>query len=180
MLAEAGYLEARRGRGGGTFVAEVLPQLEARDPHDVLRELRVTLGDTLVLRRVLEVGAAELAADHATHADVERLAELIEETAGFDAGSYPLYRAVDSRLHIAIAAICGSLQLVEAITEAHGVISEVMNGMPRSNETLDNSTAQHHRLLAAIESHDRDAARVVMREHVEGIERLISGLIPAA
>jgi DNA-binding FadR family transcriptional regulator len=98
--------------------------------------------------------------------------------ARFDAGSYPSYRAVDSRLHIAIAAISGSLQLVEAITEAHGVISEVMNGMPRSNETLDNSTAQHHRLLAAIESHDRDAARVVMREHVEGIERLISGLIP--
>src|SRR4029079_18246107 len=59
-LAEAGYLEARRGRGGGTFVAEVLPQLEARDPHDVLRELRDTLGDTLVLRRVLEVGDAQL------------------------------------------------------------------------------------------------------------------------
>jgi DNA-binding FadR family transcriptional regulator len=178
VLAEAGYLEARRGRGGGTFVAEVLPQLEARDPHDVLRELGSTLGDTLVLRRVLEVGSAELAAEHATRADVERLAQLIDEVAEFDAGSYPSYRAVDSRLHIAIAAISGSLQLVEAITQTHGVISDVMNGMPRSNETLDNSTAQHHRLLAAIESHDRDAARVVMREHVEGIERLISGLTP--
>ena len=110
---------------------------------------------------------------------MERLVELIDEAAKFDAGSYPSYRAVDSRLHIAIAAISGSLQLVEAITQTHGVISDVMNGMPRSNETLDNSTAQHHRLLAAIESHDRDAARVVMREHVEGIERLISGLIPA-
>jgi len=179
VLAEAGYLEARRGRGGGTFVAEVLPQLEARDPHDVLRELRDTLGDTLVLRRVIEVGSAELAAERATRADVERLVELVDEAATFDASAYPSYRAVDSRLHIAIAAISGSLQLVEAITESHAVISEVMNGMPRSDETLINSTEQHHRLLAAIESHDRDAARVVMREHVEGIEHLLSGLIPA-
>jgi DNA-binding FadR family transcriptional regulator len=54
-----------------------------------------------------------------------------------------------------------------------------MNGMPRSDETLHNSTEQHHRLLAAIESHDRDAARVVMREHLEGIEHQLSGLIPA-
>jgi DNA-binding FadR family transcriptional regulator len=179
VLAEAGYLEARRGRGGGTFIAEVLQQLEARDPHDVLREMRHTLADTLTLRRVLEVGSAELAAERATGADVERLNELVDEAAQFDASAYPSYRAVDSRLHIAIAAISGSLQLVEAITNSHAVISEVMNGMPRSDETLVNSTEQHHRLLAAIESHDRDAARVVMREHVEGIEHLLSGLIPA-
>ena len=56
VLAEAGYLEARRGRGGGTFVASVLPKLEARDPHDVLRELGGRLPDTLRFRRVLETG----------------------------------------------------------------------------------------------------------------------------
>ena len=101
VLAEAGYLEARRGRGGGTFVAEVLPKLEARDPHDVLRELRDTLGDTLILRRVLEVGSAELAAERATGADVERLAELVDQADEFDASAYPAYRAVDSRIHVA-------------------------------------------------------------------------------
>ena len=67
---------------------------------------------------------------------MERLAELIDEVGGVRRAPYPAYRAVDSRLHIAIAAISGSLQLVEAITEAHSVISEVMNGMPRSDETL--------------------------------------------
>ena len=59
------------------------------------------------------------------------------------------------------------------------MISEVLNGIPRSEETLINSNAQHQRLLAALESHDRDAARVAMREHLEGIEHLLAGLIPA-
>ena len=141
VLAEAGYLEARRGRGGGTFVAEVLPQLEARDPHDVLRELGSTArrhpGACAACSRS---GRPSWRRSTPPVPTVERLAELIDEVAEFDAGSYPSYRAVDSRLHIAIAAISGSLQLVEAITETHGVISDVMNGMPRSNETLDNST----------------------------------------
>jgi DNA-binding FadR family transcriptional regulator len=180
VLAEAGYLEARRGRGGGTFVADTLPKLELRDPHDVLRELGASLIGSLRFRRVLEVGSAELAAERATPEDIERLAQLVDECAGYDATEYPAYRAVDSRLHVAIAAISGSVQLVSAISDAHATISEVMNGMPRSDEILVNSTAQHHRLLAAVEAHDRDAARVVMREHVEGIERLISGLVPAS
>ncbi len=180
VLAEAGYLEARRGRGGGTFVVAVLPQLRARDPHDVVRDLGPALADTLRFRRVVEIGSAELAADRATPADVERIAALMDEAARHDATEYPAYRAVDARLHVAIASLSGSLRLVAAITEVHGVISDIMNGMPRSDETLSNSTEQHHRLLAAISRNDRDAARVVMREHVEGIERLLSGLVPVA
>jgi DNA-binding FadR family transcriptional regulator len=180
VLAEAGYLEARRGRGGGTFVASTLPARETRDPHDVLAELGPTFVDSLRFRRVLEVGAAELAAERATPEDCERLARLIDEADGFDASDYPGYRAVDSRLHVALAGISGSLRLVDAVTEVHATISEVMNGVPRSDETLVNSTGQHHRLLAAVEAHDRDAARVVMREHVEGIEHLVAGLLPTA
>jgi len=179
VLAEAGYLEARRGRGGGTFVAEVLPQLEARDPHDVLREIGGRLPDTLRFRRVLETGAAELAAERATVDDCERLAELIDEAGTHHASDYPAYRAIDSRIHVTLAGIAGSLELVRAVTEVQATLSEVLNGIPRSEETITNSQAQHRRLLAALESRDRDAARVAMREHLEGIERLLAGLLPS-
>ena len=179
VLAEAGYLEARRGRGGGTFVAAVLPKLEARDPHDVLREIGARLPDTLRFRRVLETGAAELAAERATVDDCERLAELIDEAGTHHASDYPAYRAIDSRIHVTLAGIAGSLELVRAVTEVQATLSEVLNGIPRSEETITNSQAQHRRLLAALESRDRDAARVAMREHLEGIERLLAGLIPS-
>ena len=67
---------------------------------------------------------------------------------------------------------------MRAVTEVQATLSEVLNGIPRSEETITNSQAQHRRLLAAIESRDRDAARVAMREHLEGIERLLAGLLP--
>jgi DNA-binding GntR family transcriptional regulator len=59
-LREAGYLSARRGRGGGTFVvARPPPRLGMARPGP--RDL-VALDDMLALRLVLECGAAELAA----------------------------------------------------------------------------------------------------------------------
>ena len=91
VLAEAGYLEARRGRGGGTFVAQLLPQLEARDPHDVLRELGDRLRDRSCSAACSSSASAELAAERATPVPTcERLAELIDEVAQFDAGALPL------------------------------------------------------------------------------------------
>src|ERR1700753_1866513 len=60
-LREGGLVESRRGRGGGTFVGP--PRL-----HRPLRtertssDRRHTLEDTLDLRRVIEPGAAALAA----------------------------------------------------------------------------------------------------------------------
>lgn len=178
LLVEAGYLEARRGRGGGTFVAINQPALDTRDPNDALRELGPRIPDALRYRRVLEIGAAELAAEQATREDCARLVDLIEDTAAHGPCAYPKYRVADARFHVALAQISGSVSLVRAVADVQTILSEVLSGIPRSEESLVNSTAQHHRLLAAIEAHDRDAARVVMREHVEGVERLIAGLLP--
>ncbi len=178
LLVEGGYLEARRGRGGGTFVAEVLPRPALRDPHEAVAALEGRLDDLLRYRVVLELGCAELAAERATAADCARLAELVEEGGTHRADDYPAYRAVDSRFHVAIATIAGSAQLVEAVTEVHARLSDIVNAIPRSEETIANSQGQHRRLLAAIGSGDRDAARVVMREHVQGIARLLHVFSP--
>src|SRR3954452_14672012 len=58
-LADAGYVQSRRGRYGGTFVTESLPPTRGGRPRD---ELAASLEDVLTVRRVLEAGAAEAAA----------------------------------------------------------------------------------------------------------------------
>src|SRR6476469_1118290 len=57
-LAEAGYLVSRRGRYGGTFLADELPAPSA----DGVRFNRTDIDDALRLREILEVGAARMAA----------------------------------------------------------------------------------------------------------------------
>ena len=179
VLQEAGYLEARRGRGGGTFVSTTLPADEARPPEDGVRDVR---GDELAAllryRRILEAGAAELAAERATPAERERLAELVEEMDGHHLSDYGAYRGIDSRFHIQLASIAGSPDLIAALTDTQAALSDVLNAVPRSEESMINSQAQHRRILAALEARDRDAARVAMREHLEGIEHLLAVLMP--
>ena len=57
-LADAGYLVSRRGRYGGTFLADELP----RDTADSSGVSRAEIDDALRLREILEVGAARMAA----------------------------------------------------------------------------------------------------------------------
>ncbi len=179
VLQEAGYLEARRGRGGGTFVCADLPADDARPPEDGVRNLRgAELASLLRYRRVLELGAAELAAERSTPSERERLAELVDDMTGYHLSDYGTYRAIDSRFHIALASIAHSPELVTAITDNQAALSDVLNSVPRSEESMINSQAQHRRILAALEAHDRDAARVAMREHLEGIEHLLAVLLP--
>ena len=168
VLQESGYLEARRGRGGGTFVCETLPLDEDRPPEDGVRSIRgEELAGLLRFRKAIESGAAELAAERATGDDRERLAELVDEMQDFHLSDYASYRSIDSRFHIQLATLAGSPDLVAAITDVQATLSDVLNAVPRSEESMINSQAQHRRILAALEAHDRDAARVAMREHLE-------------
>ena len=62
LLYDAGYLEARRGRRGGVFVAQQLPTGPA---PGMLALDGDGVRDLLAYRRCLELGAAELAAERA-------------------------------------------------------------------------------------------------------------------
>ncbi|GAA1818773.1 GntR family transcriptional regulator [Luedemannella flava] len=80
-LRDAGYLESRRGRGGGTFViwsGGGAPGVR-EDAAAVAREMGDTLPDALEFRRVLEGGAAGLAASRTlTAADRAQLTAALE------------------------------------------------------------------------------------------------------
>ena len=79
LLYDAGYLEARRGRRGGVFVAQQLPTGPA---PGMLALDGAGVRDLLAYRRCLELGAAELAAERASEAQVAELAAVIERRDG--------------------------------------------------------------------------------------------------
>src|SRR6478752_4381009 len=81
-LAEAGWVVARRGRYGGTFVSDELPVALPATPGttDDPFVTSARLEDTLALRSVIEVGAARRAAEsELTANDRERLWQAYEE-----------------------------------------------------------------------------------------------------
>jgi DNA-binding FadR family transcriptional regulator len=175
-LREAGYLESRRGRAGGTFVVHAGPAPgPLPDAGEIAREMGDQLHDALDFRRVLEPGAAALAAGRPlSAAQRSRLVACL--TASRDRGAVSR-RVDDSRLHLAIAAASGSESVAAAVADVQLRLDGLLAAIPVIRRNLDHSDAQHTAIVDAILAGDPDAARVGMEEHCDGTAELLRGLL---
>jgi len=176
-LTEAGYLEVRRGRYGGTFVRSAEPQPPVAGPRTGGRPgLDPTvLIDTLTFRHVLETGAAESAAATALGPSQRaHLRRLLGETSSASAGDY---RRVDSRLHLAVAEVTRSPSLTAAVAEVRLRTNDLLDAIPLLPPNIEHSNSQHQQLVEAILAGERERARSVMAEHLEGTAMLLRGFL---
>jgi GntR family transcriptional repressor for pyruvate dehydrogenase complex len=172
-LVQSGHLVAVRGRAGGTFVADAPP---LSDDAPVGEPLDDQARAVLDMRVALEAGAVLLAAERADEGDLDRLEELVDGMDG--AQAFEEYRRADVRFHIGLAEAAGSPGLVTAMTEMQGQMSDLIARIAHPDEVLTRSNAQHRRLLALIRKRDTGRAVRLMREHVEGTEHILVGLMP--
>ncbi len=171
-LADAGYVESRRGRYGGTFVNENLPDPAERTAGEV--DI-AGLEDTLCLRQVLETGAAEAAAARTlSQSDRRHLSGTLAEAA---AAGLADYRRKDSRLHLAIAEVTASGSLTTAVADARTRVNRLLDRIPLLEPNLEHSNAQHEAIVDAILAGDPVAARQAMAEHIEGTASLLRAFL---
>jgi DNA-binding GntR family transcriptional regulator len=131
--------------------------------------------DTLVLREILEMGAARKAADRAlSPGERETLWTRLQESreaSGTD------YRRLDSRLHLTIAELAGSASLVPLVAEVRMRVNELLDGIPSLGPNISHSDEQHERVVAAILTGRSEVAAEAMREHVAGSAALLRGFL---
>jgi DNA-binding FadR family transcriptional regulator len=199
-LREAGYLESRRGRTGGTFVlpgaaAAKVPRtrdsggrlrrsligqrsvtaMPRADAVELARSMGDALHDALDFRRVLEPGAAALAAQRSlAAADRQHLVACLTASRERDPA---VRRVADSRLHLAIAAASGSPSLATSIADVQLTLDRLLAAIPVLRRNLDHSDAQHTRIVEAILAGDPATARSTMEEHCDGTAELLRGLL---
>ena len=171
-LTQSGHLISVRGRSGGTFVCDEPPLAELAE------EL---LGDeaweVLEMRVAIESGAAVLAAERADSEDLDRLDELVARMSA--AGDFEDYRRADMRFHIGIAEAARSPRLVSAMTEVQGQMSELIALIAHPEQVLTRSNEQHRRIVALLRRGDVGRSVRLLREHIEGTEHILAGLLPA-
>jgi DNA-binding FadR family transcriptional regulator len=168
-LADAGYLVPRRGRYGGTFVADPLPQ-----PRDAAVDV-AEMSDVLGLRRVLESGAARAAASRTL--DAPTRAELwARHEAALPAGPGE-YRRLDSLLHLAIAEAAGVPSLVALVAENRARVNAWLDTFPLLPRNIEHSGEQHGLIVSAILAGRPDDAEAAMRDHLAGSEALLRGFL---
>lgn len=174
-LTEAGYVESRRGRYGGTFVNDRLPKPRARPKRKIALELGDGLEDALVLRSALECGAAQAAAARKlSPAEREHLSRCLTDTGAAKLGDY---RRMDSRLHLAIAEVSGSPSLTSAVADARMRLNELLDAIPLLERNIVHSDQQHQLIVEAILAGNPEAARQTMYEHLAGTAALLRAFL---
>lgn len=184
VLQDAGLLEVRRGRYGGAFVrrpagaTDPVLALAVGDEQELRRRaglLGDRLEDTLLFREVLEVGAAELCAVRRPEgAEAQRLRDCLAATRGAELADY---RRQDTRLHLAVAELCGSISVATQYAGVRSTVNDLLGCIPLLPPNLEHSERQHTDLVAAILGGDPDRARAVMREHLAGTAALLRGFL---
>lgn len=174
-LQQAGYVESRRGRTGGTVVIYDRSKRRSRSPKRIAKALGATeIDDALAYRSVVEPGAAELAAGRVLD-DVDR--ERLRAALAAATDPEPAERRVaDSRLHVLIGELSGSPSLAAGVADVQARLDDLLAAIPVF-EHNKYSDAQHAKCVLAILRGRPDQARAVMAEHVEGTALLLRGLL---
>ncbi|WP_198950061.1 FadR/GntR family transcriptional regulator, partial [Kineosporia sp. A_224] len=174
-LRQAGLVTTSRGRSGGTVV--VHPGLVA--PADARTRTGAEVVDVLLFRRVVEPGAAALAA--AAPLTAAQRAFLADALAAVThAPDDASRRVADARLHLAVATLGGSPLLVEAVTATQSRLSELLSAIPVLRANIAHSDVQHADLVDAVLRGDAERARAVAEEHCDATSALLRGLVGRA
>ncbi len=202
-LAQAGYVESRRGRFGGTFIIYTPPVPGQGELRRLVREDGDKLSDALTFRLAVETGAAEaLARLHAQaagqeagdrpHEPGDRPREpedrppeagprprevLLARLADVNGASPQDYRRLDTLFHLSIAELTGSSLLTAACTDARMRLNDLLNAIPVLRRNIAHTTGQHAAIVDAILAGDAELARRAVAEHLEGTGALLRGFL---
>jgi DNA-binding FadR family transcriptional regulator len=173
-LVQSGHLVSSRGRSGGTFVAEQPPLTEHQDGEPLDQRAWAVLD----YRVAIETGTVLLAAERGTEAQFDRLDELIAKMDD-ELEDFEEYRRTDVRFHIGIAEAAQSPRLLSAMTDVQSQMSDLIAWIAHPSEVLIQANEQHSRLVKTLRRGDGPGAIRQMREHTEGTEHILAGLLPA-
>lgn len=165
-LAEQGVVVRRRGRAGGTFVAD-------SPPLDVLAELSASPAESqavnrLVDRRLLfECAVTHYAAVNATAEQLDELERLTRDMA--EATDWSVYHQADERFHQLVGTASG---MGSAIDVYHETLAELYDYfIPYPIEKLHKSNHDHIALVEALRAGRVEESVEVARKHVDILHR---------
>jgi GntR family transcriptional repressor for pyruvate dehydrogenase complex len=163
-LAAMGVTESRQG--AGTFITGGPPRLGA-GPLSFLAALHgFTRDEIFEARKVLEVGAAGLAAERGL---TDHLAPMSEEVTGMFAtlNDPQTFLVHDVRFHRAVAAAGGNPVLAALVEMVSSLVYEQRRLTVEHAVDLKESAEMHRRIYHAIRDRDPERARAEMSRHLE-------------
>jgi DNA-binding FadR family transcriptional regulator len=175
-LQDAGYVESRRGRFGGTFVIYRPPAPSKAEVARLARENAATLTDALTFRMAVETGAAEALARSRARREGGR-EMLLARLEAVNSATPADYRRLDTLFHLSIAELAGSPLLTDACVDARMRVTDLLNAIPVLRRNIEHTALQHTAIATAILAGDAEQARRAVAEHLDGTGALLRGFL---
>jgi DNA-binding FadR family transcriptional regulator len=192
-LSQAGYVESRRGRFGGTFCLYTPPAPSVTEIARLAMRDGGRLADALIFRYAVETGAADVlaqrfteeaglpgrASDAGAESDPEAAprAVLLRRLAEVNGATPADYRRLDTLFHLSIAELTGSRLLTEAAADARLRLNDLLNAIPVLKPNIAHAARQHVAIVDGILAGDAEAARRAVAEHLAGTGALLRGFL---
>lgn len=183
ILRDKGVLSVEQGRG--TFVNPPARWV-ALDPV-LLRSRTALEGDAAQsarqiteTRRIVEVGAAELAARRRSEPHVEHLRDCLEQMRqAHEREDVDMFSAADVDFHDALMSAAGNPFLAALLQPIKALVREVRLQTSLETEMREVALASHQAILEAVSAGDEAAAARGMTEHLAEASRAIDWLCAA-
>ena len=164
-LATLGVVRSRRG--SGTFITDGPPVLGS-EPLSFLAALHgFTRDEMYEVRRILEVGAAGLAAERASG---DHVATMADEVAGMFASldNPQVFLNHDIRFHRAVGIASGNPIVASLVEMVSALYYERRRetAVRASERDLRDAAEMHRRIYQAIRARDAETARRAMNDHL--------------
>jgi uncharacterized protein YgbK (DUF1537 family) len=126
----------------------------------------------LEARRMIEIGAVELAATRRSEAELKALdEELAQMRAASAASDVPAFVEADIRFHQAIMAASGNVFIPLLLDTFGALLIEARRQTSAVPEIQRNAIDRHAAILAAMRAGDPEAARIAMVAHMDQTQR---------
>ncbi len=162
-VADAGLVEVRRGRAGGSFVRDSWGEATADSVERVVGERWAELEQLMDLRHLVEATVARTAAERRDSSDVRTVQDALR---GYEqATDLRAAQIADLRLHRAVAVATHNPKLLELRENLLAQASLGFSLEPFTTSIYEKALPEHRELAQAVVDGDPDAAWAVGRRH---------------
>jgi GntR family transcriptional repressor for pyruvate dehydrogenase complex len=163
-LAAMGVVQSRQG--SGTYIPAGPPALLSEPLRFQTALHNISRDEVYRARQILEVGAAGLAAEHATSDDLATMAD--EVASMFATVDQPLVFLIhDVAFHRAIANASANLVIASLVDMVATLHYETRDQQPPADrEELQDAAEMHRQIYRAIRARDAEGSKRLMHEHL--------------
>lgn len=173
VLEARGLIERRHGVG--ILVSNRSLEVASQSISMMLRREPTTVRDLFEVRLGLECQSAILAAQRATEAGIDSVAEALEMMRE-EASTVDQRVTADVEFHLRLAECTGNASLVMLISLIRVPLFDSMRATYSSDLHTERGIPNHERVLDAVRRHDPDAAFEAMHHHMKCIEEKLQRL----